>query len=74
MNFKNDNEILDYIEMNHIFMCEDMPCCCHCNEVIRANFARMDYYKLDLPSGFEVFCSDDCMFEYLKENYGVEEE
>ena len=72
MEFKDFNEMQEYIEMNSRSVTIELPYCAFCDNIINSYDGITEYYELETEEGFEVFCCERHMERYL-EKYIKEE-
>ena len=66
MEFKNRDEMIDYIEENSVHTTEELPYCTFCDERLDSYDGYIEYYNLETDSGYEMFCCEDHMIQYLE--------
>ena len=66
MEFKNFDELQEYIEMNSRTVISELPHCAFCDNVVESYYGVIEYCELETEDGFEIFCCEGHMERYLE--------
>lgn len=66
MQFKDIDEMLNYIDKNSVTVTEQLPYCAFCDNVIDSYDGVVEYCQLETEDGFELFCCEGHMERYLE--------
>ena len=71
--FKNMQELNEYIEWEAILIVDEPEYCHICNEPLKDEVGWDQYYLAEDYSYEKKFCSEECLRQFLVENYLEEE-